>query len=331
MALPKNTRVALLTACLYFAQTADGHAFLAIPKARNVLANSYYCPHCLNAGGVAVTRGEIYPNNSEKYGICGDRAAGPLDHEAGGKFATGEIAAIYEQGSAIEIATAMATYHKGLIEYRICRYPAGRPESERAALTNECLEQHVLTQATSSQAPGSPYYFLGNASDAGYDPPRLFYHTYQLPQDLVCDGNTWKCVLQMHYTTGNTCNDPAIPDAYKLSYLPTCGEGENLWPEEFWNCADIAILPEGSSKSKVINQPGSRKTAFSPALMQGPSTGPKATSLSDYKLQHPALFAFVVHRKFYPSARGSGAEAVQQENDDKPKSWRRAMKSTYQS
>ncbi|KAL4528566.1 hypothetical protein Ndes2437A_g03128 [Nannochloris sp. 'desiccata'] len=305
--------------------------FSPSPKARNALANSYYCPHCLNAGGVAATRGTKYPNNSGKHGICGDRAAGPLDHEAGGKFATGEIAATYKQGSAIQLAAAMATYHKGLIEYRICRYQAGSPRSERAALTNECLEQHVLKQASSSQAPGSRYYFLGNASDAGYDPPRLFYHNFQLPQGLVCDGNKWKCVLQMHYITGNTCNDPAIPDEYKLSYLATCGEDGNQWPEEFWNCADVAILPKGSSKPREISQADASQPAFSPAPMQGPSTGAKATSLSEYKLQHPSLFAFVVHRKFYPSAKGSGAEAkaVQQEDDDKPRSWRRAMKSAY--
>jgi len=328
MALPINIFVALFIFCLYFAQTAHGHAFLAIPKARNVLANSYYCPHCLNAGGTDATSGEKYPDNSDLHGICGDRADGPRDHEAGGKFATGEIAATYEQGSAIQLAAAMATYHKGLIEYRICRYRAGNPESERAALTNKCLEQHVLKQAPSSQAPGSRYYFLGNASDAGYDPPKLFYHNFQLPQDLVCDGNKWKCVLQMRYITGNTCNDPAIPDAYKLSYLATCGEDENVWPEEFWNCADIAILP-GSSKSRLISQADPSKPAFSPALMQGPSTGPRATS--EYKLQHPSLFAFIVHNNFHPSARGSGAEAkaMQQKDDDKPKSWRRALKSVF--
>jgi Lytic polysaccharide mono-oxygenase, cellulose-degrading len=338
-----NLQYLSLTACIIsiFAQNAHGHAFLALPKARNVLANSYYCPHCLNAGNVNVTRGTVYPINEGKHGMCGDRAAGPLDHEAGGKFATGQIAATYEQGSAIQMAAAVATYHKGLIEYRICKYPAGDAESERAALTDECLDQHILKQITTTsdentppQAPGSRYYFLGNASDTGYDPPRVFYHTFQLPEDLVCDGEDYKCVLQFHYITGNTCNDPALPDKFKLSYLPDCGE-QGSWPEEFWNCADIAIVSNngGSGNSGVvITQPDPSQPAFSPALMQGPSVGPKAASVSEFQAQHPSLFAFVVHRKFYGKGGKAVEEAMMQreeEGDNMPRSWRRALKSVY--
>ncbi len=330
MPLLTNIWCAVCTFCFMFAQSrVRGHAFLAIPKARNVLANSYYCPHCLNAGGVNVTRGTIYPNNEDKHGMCGDRKSGPLDHEAGGIFATGQITATYEQGSAIQLATAITTYHKGLIEYRICRYPAGNPESERAALTDECLEQHVLTQVSSSsngdtppQMPGSRYYFLGNASEAGYDPPKLFYSTFQLPEDLVCDGKEFKCVLQMHMVTGNTCSDPNIPDEYKLSYFPNCGGG--TWPEEFWNCADISVLPKGFGPKALESANDSRQPAFSPALMQGP----KAASYSNYQSQHPSLFVFIVQKTFYPLfGKGGEARAVQlKEDEDQPVRWRRAFK-----
>ena len=157
-----------LVVCLALSEMAAAHGYLAIPKSRNFLHNSNYCPHCLNSGGVGATRGTVYPNSI--HGMCGDRAVGPLEHEAGGKFATGEITGTYEQGGLIRLAVGMSTYHKGAVEYRICKYQPGSPEAERLALTDACLEEHVLIQASipEAQVPGSRWYFLGNASDAGY-------------------------------------------------------------------------------------------------------------------------------------------------------------------
>ena len=102
--------------------------------------------------------------------MCGDHPLGPLEHEAGGKYATGEITGYYEEGSLVQLAAAITTYHRGAIEYRICRYQADTPEVERLALTDDCLEKYVLTQANlpEAQAPGSRWYFLGNASEDGY-------------------------------------------------------------------------------------------------------------------------------------------------------------------
>lgn len=65
--------------------------------------------------------------------------------------------------------------------------------------------------------------------------------------------------------TANTCNPPQIPRAFRVSYLPTCG---TIWPEEFWNCADVAILPKGSYG---VDKPDPSLPAFSAALSRGPS------------------------------------------------------------
>jgi hypothetical protein len=248
------------------------HGYLAIPKSRNYLHNSNYCPHCLNAGGVGLTKGTgVYPQ-SGPHGICGDPAPNAIkEHEAGGKFATGEITGVYEEGGFIHLAAAMSTYHKGLIEYRICRFrSSGNPAEEKAALTEACLEAHVLKQAdvTGAQEPNGRFYFLGNHSDNGYYPPKLFHHTFQLPSGLVCDGASEKCVLQMHWITGNTCNDPRIPTEYRLKYLNTCGV-YGSWPEEFFNCADIKIVAKGIGG---ITKPDPSWPAFTPALSEG-STG----------------------------------------------------------
>lgn len=59
----------LVAACL--ASQVAAHGFLAEPAARNVLANSDYCPQCLNAGGPGVVGGggKVWPAGS--HGICG--------------------------------------------------------------------------------------------------------------------------------------------------------------------------------------------------------------------------------------------------------------------
>jgi hypothetical protein len=264
----------LAAGIIFMAGQASGHGYMAIPKSRNYLHNSNYCPHCLNGGGVGATRGTVYPK-SGPHGVCGDPANSPRDHEAGGKFATGEVTGIYEDGGLIHLAAAMSTYHKGMIEYRICRFPAGLSTvDEKNALTEECLDQHILKQADipGAQVPNGRYYFLGNASDTGFYPPKLFYHTFQLPQGLVCDGVSAKCVIQMHWVTGNSCNDPQIPQEYRLKYLSTCGQ-QGSWPEEFWNCADIKILQKGKDG---VTKPDPSWPAFTPALAEG-STGNEGT------------------------------------------------------
>lgn len=108
---------------------AHGHGYLASPQSRNLIANSDYCPHCLNAGGghkglpvkfelsqvaifvsdgfrvacsifaplprtgVAAVRipGQAWP--AGHHGICGDNwaLAQPRPHEAGGRHYTGTI------------------------------------------------------------------------------------------------------------------------------------------------------------------------------------------------------------------------------------------------
>lgn len=215
---------------------SNAHGYLALPKSRNYIANSNYCPHCLNAGGVQKTKqGATYPES--RHGACGDPWDEPKDHEQGGKFAKNIVSGRYKEGETIDLATAIATYHKGAIEYRICRFPV--KTHEHTALTEACFEENVL-RSPYDTTWDSRWTYLGTGEEAGYWPPRLYKSSLRLPKGLTCDGETYKCVLQMHWITGNTCNDPRIPPNHQLEYLRPCGE-DDLWPEEFWNCADIVI------------------------------------------------------------------------------------------
>jgi hypothetical protein len=214
---------------------ARAHGYLAVPESRNALANSDYCPHCLNAGGVTQTSKHAkYPNS--RHGVCGDPQDGPRNHEVGGKYYTGEITGSYKKGGLVDVATAISTYHKGAIEYRICRFAAG---TERESLTDECFEKNVL-RSPSETSYESRWSYIGTGPERGYDPPKLYYATRRLPEGLSCDGKKYRCVLQMHWITGNTCQSPSIPREHQLKHLQDCGD--DLWPEEFWNCADIRII-----------------------------------------------------------------------------------------
>lgn len=161
---------------------AHSHGFLADPPARNVLANSDYCPQCLSAGGerwgpregrrrvqrlplalshwsppataaaaartpdaftwpdvshtpaiapsphlvsgpAVVSGGAAWPGG--KWGHCGDPAAGPLRHEAGGAMWTaggsGKPVAVWRAGDIVTLTSRLTAFHKGRLGFRICR------------------------------------------------------------------------------------------------------------------------------------------------------------------------------------------------------------------
>lgn len=76
------------------------------------------------------------------------------------------------------------------------------------------------------------------------DPSTVTYTMYyQLPEDLVCDGESASCVLQWYWVSANSCNPPEFPSEYRLPYnLQDCTAADATYPEEFINCADIVIV-----------------------------------------------------------------------------------------
>ena len=127
-------------------------------------------------------------------------------------------------------------------------------ESEKAQLTEECLEEHVLKQANipQAQSPGEEWFYTKPS-----DPSTTEYTMYyQLPEDLVCDGERSACVLQWYWISANSCNPPGIPDQYKLKYnLQDCTAPSASYPEEFANCADISILDTRGAAEQYALKP----------------------------------------------------------------------------
>jgi hypothetical protein len=225
----KSTWLALLCAGIHFLSLcsfAHCHGYLKEPKSRNYAANSEYCPHCLNAGGVGAVAGAGGQWPDGKHGVCGDSFRGSRDHEEGGK----NFSEVY-----------LSTNHYGRFQFRICRYKL--PGGEKEHLTEDCLNRNILKQANTSlsQAPGEKFYYIlpDDATSGNYT---MFY---ELPQGLTCDGKSSKCVLQWYWLTGNSCHPPHAPLKYRTrSNMFECGEKSAAYPEEFWNCASIRILPK---------------------------------------------------------------------------------------
>ena len=217
---------------LHLPSTVMGHGFLAQPRARNVVFNSNYCPHCLNAGGSGATAGGA-------HGICGDAADGERSHEEGGKFFSDQPQATFRKGGDAEFKVQISANHHGRFLFRICEYTG----SEKAALTEACLDEHVLRMSDGEQNPGQAFWYTGPN-----DPPQEYTMRYKLPKDLTCDGITTKCVLQWYWQTSNSCvlQDPDPPAEYlPESNMSKCGPG-NTKGEAFWNCAQIRINEDGN-------------------------------------------------------------------------------------
>lgn len=222
--------------------SAACHGMMIEPAARNVQRNSNYCPHCLAAGGPSVTQKDTrWPNT--KHGVCGDPHTGPLDHEAGGKFATPpRIAATYTQGQVITIKVQVHAHHDGRFLFGVCPLSGDAlksPTAERRVVTQKCIDAHPLTNADAKTTFGGPRAFwleLQDRLDGAKDlesSAKQYTLKFKLPAGVTCE----RCVLQWHYESENSCGIPGGP--IKKNMVP-CDQTQVM--EEFWNCADVRIV-----------------------------------------------------------------------------------------
>lgn len=263
-------RLLKLAVAASLAASAWAHGYMLAPVARNVDASD--CPHCLNAGGV----GAVHPNNMQwpngRHGVCGDPAEGEGagNHEGGGKFeqVKGYRVTQYAVGDFIKIKIKLTANHLGYFQYSICVLPAGvTGTAERQHLTNDCFRRATPLQISQDGNWGDRYYIRGDVND--------YEHSVRLPANLECQ----RCVLRWYWVSGNSCIPPGTPTKWKGGKnMGTCGTGVAN-PEQFWNCADIAITKKGApmpplpkSKSQAV-QGDLGSTAGDPAPANGTAVG----------------------------------------------------------
>lgn len=225
---------------------ASCHGFLAEPASRNALSNEqHYNANGLSSGGPGVTyagkrrwtsAGAVMwnPKVNAKHGVCGDAAG---DFEAGGKYVTKKITGTYAAGQIITLRLTVSAPHGGRWSFGVCKVPDGASDAEeRRVVTQQCMDSNRLTiMDPKNPGKGTPYWWLGKSTGGEYAIQA------KLPDNVECK----RCVLQWHWETGNSCTIPKTPAGYEMSSTMDSCEGKNNM-EEFWNCADITILPKGS-------------------------------------------------------------------------------------
>ncbi|CAF2382331.1 unnamed protein product [Rotaria sp. Silwood2] len=165
--------------------------------------------------------------------FCSIEFLGPHDHEDGGIYATGIIGRTYESSTTINTTIDITANHFGYFEFRLCPLDMGHSRRPRR-LTQQCLDQYLLKIGPSdskSNGDDTRYYLPhGNKS--------YFYVPVELPAEITsCE----HCVLQWKYHAGNTWGKD-----HKGRKCLGCADQQ----EEFYNCADIAIV-EGSSNELI--------------------------------------------------------------------------------
>lgn len=240
------------------------HGMMTEPRARNVVHNSNYCPHCLAAGGPWVTYGSDRKWPNALHGVCGDPHTGPLDHEAGGKFATKIITGTYVQGQTVTLRVKITAPHGGRFSFGVCPLPEDADAAaERKATTQACFDANPLTNAQD----GSRYWWFGKKPSAEYT------MDFKLPAGVSCK----RCALQWHYETGNSCTIPGTPQQHVLSpSMVACNQVGVM--EEFWNCADVSIQGGGGKAP--------------PPLPASTAPGKKAAEKRKLKKKKREAFAF---------------------------------------
>lgn len=222
------------------------HGKLTVPASRNQLGGTSNCAHCLNGGGP-----------------CGD--ASSLDFYAGPQVT-------WTAGSIVPIEVVITAHHRGHYEFRIC----DQVLNSNVANPDACLDKWVLERATPEEAgftdcqPGDQ-----RAACVPFDPkhPERWYlppsgevdltHTiyFKVPAGLKCEA----CTMQWHWWSANSCipagdygcfKDILQSKGYWVTSKKawwTVGAGSCSGPagpnghsgcgEQFWNCADIKVLP----------------------------------------------------------------------------------------
>lgn len=140
--------------------------------------------------------------NGGKCGVCGDPYQGPLENEAGGKYANGIISKHYDiTAKYINVTIDQTVFKKGYYEFRIC------PNNDvNSRVKQECLDQYLLQIYSMEFFPfddGKPAKsFSLIPGNTRYFPVGRGIHNLRLgiPDKLTCI----QCVLQWKYITGKS-------------------------------------------------------------------------------------------------------------------------------
>lgn len=252
------------------------------------------------------------------HGLCGDPVQGSAEPTsiADMKYMeASEPQRTYMAGSVVEFSVGISTHHKGHFEFRICDRVLDTSLAS-AEEGQQCLNARIMQRAPRSESCGdrlsgdcqplNPVHperwylpppspgtqvaateWINSSAESTSPHNEVYIMRYMIPEDLRCE----HCTLQWYYATGNTCAydedylkfDPGFPFwAHYGSSWATCSNsccGDNMWGEEFWNCADVRVSgPSPSSSTSVATHSATTTTATTSKLLAHTTTKKSATT-----------------------------------------------------
>lgn len=214
-----------------------------------------------------------------RAGACGDTKWGKQHHLRGGRYywprRKPAIVATYVQGGTFT-ATLKITenaHHNGYVEFILCDVKKCGGEISKGCLRNGRICRKLVRKwefrcelgRSKDCAPIDPNYptrwYLPCSRTIGTKRHDFYKNVrYLLPGNVVCK----HCVIQWYWVSGNQCNPPGLVHYFRgprgprwwgncrgqsnarggyAGWMKTCGG--RRFSEEYYQCADIRILPRG--------------------------------------------------------------------------------------
>eukprot|EP00178_Gracilaria_changii_P012842 TRINITY_DN3619_c0_g1_i1.p1 TRINITY_DN3619_c0_g1~~TRINITY_DN3619_c0_g1_i1.p1 ORF type:complete len:438 (-),score=57.59 TRINITY_DN3619_c0_g1_i1:400-1713(-) len=222
----------------------------------------------------------LNPNFRWRAGVCGDPVGSEQQHMRGGRFYYGaQITATWTQGDTVSTEVNIVAHHNGFMQFHICDVAkCGGEISEDCFRDGHCYALRRAPNADCDSgfdkqcAPIDRNYplrwYLPCATKPENSQERMGNEKMQwiLPPDLVCE----HCVLHWFWSAANTCNPPGVIPFYDGPDRPRnwgqcfgqsgarggvtrvqkpCGPTRN--PEEYYQCADVKIVPRSGANTDV--------------------------------------------------------------------------------
>ncbi|KAL7530181.1 hypothetical protein ACHAXR_003348, partial [Thalassiosira sp. AJA248-18] len=235
------------------------------------------CPTCINRGGTLARCGVLKPGS-------GDERNYDFPKNAFGDAMPANPQDTYEEEQIIDMEVVLSAHHKGHFVFKACPIPF-----TTISPTQECFDEHPLLfvadelygAPVDADHPERVYIAPETieskvtSSKPGFDRAMLFQFKMKLPQGVTGD----LVLIQWYYVAGNSgCvhdgyNEYAWPENWihnmdedeensvwesKVSVgmgLKSCEEGGVIppdgegTPEQFWNCAEVSIVPQSESST----------------------------------------------------------------------------------
>eukprot|EP00581_Thalassiosira_minuscula_P028458 CAMPEP_0183754816 /NCGR_PEP_ID=MMETSP0739-20130205/3731_1 /TAXON_ID=385413 /ORGANISM="Thalassiosira miniscula, Strain CCMP1093" /LENGTH=1540 /DNA_ID=CAMNT_0025991459 /DNA_START=38 /DNA_END=4660 /DNA_ORIENTATION=+ len=276
-----------------------GHGYLTTPRSRNFYAHDIigsgectgqvgcppgeYCHHCLNTNEGVCGKSTTINYETTSYF---DKAGNPMPWLSQGT---------YEEGGLIQVDSYLDTHHNGHMEIRACVTDDADPSKCTTPQEFEGNELIFVRDLIHPDAAGmhTPMYPDPNYPERGMyaggqgGSIKAFSFEYQLPSGISGE----KVMLNWKYITANSCSPPGyaeyfaahpdLPDSYWTQGVSLCtppypndGTRSTTWPEQFFNCAEVSILPGGTAGPTISPKPTQNPTTAQPTVSKSPTGSP---------------------------------------------------------